>query len=99
MVDGVNRTRDDLHMWLAPFTPGHAHLIRIRFAEPITVAMVRVWNYNKSRIHSTRGARDVEMYLDGGVVFRGEIARAWGGLTGGTEAFGEVSTNWNGCNP
>ena len=26
--------------------------------------MIRVWNYNKSRIHSYRGARYVELLLD-----------------------------------
>nr|CAD7426793.1 unnamed protein product [Timema monikensis] len=46
-------------------------------------------NYNKSRIHSFRGARDVEISLDDVVVFRGEIARACGGILGGTEAFGD----------
>ena len=32
-------------------------------------------NYNKSRIHSSRGAREVELHLDGKLIFRGEIAR------------------------
>ena len=48
-------------------------------------------NYNKSRIHSYRGAKDVIMTLDTTVIFRGEIARACGGIEGGTEAFGDVS--------
>ena len=48
-------------------------------------------NYNKSRIHSYRGVRDVEMTLDGCDIFKGEIARACGGVMGGTEAFGDVS--------
>jgi hypothetical protein len=48
-------------------------------------------NYNKSRIHSYRGARDVDITLDGVTIFRGEIARACGGILGGMEAFGDVS--------
>ena len=48
-------------------------------------------NYNKSRIHSYRGVRDVDITLDGVTIFRGEIARACGGILGGTEAFGDVS--------
>ena len=48
-------------------------------------------NYNKSRIHSYRGAKDVMMTLDSAVIFKGEIARACGGVEGGTEAFGDVS--------
>jgi hypothetical protein len=53
--------------------------------------MIRLQNYNKSRIHSYRGAKDVTMTLDGTVIFKGEIARACGGTEGGTEAFGDVS--------
>ena len=48
-------------------------------------------NYNKSRIHSYRGAKDVMMALDSVLIFKGEIARACGGVEGGTEAFGDVS--------
>lgn len=48
-------------------------------------------NYNKSRIHSYRGAKDVEITLDNKCIFKGEIARACGGIEGGTEAFGDVS--------
>lgn len=48
-------------------------------------------NYNKSRIHSYRGAKDVIIHLDSNVIFKGEIARACGGIEGGTEAFGDVS--------
>ncbi|XP_013381133.1 protein KIAA0556 isoform X4 [Lingula anatina] len=90
LVDGINRTRDDIHMWLAPFTKGGNHFIYITFEEPCKVAMVRIWNYNKSRIHSYRGAKDVEMMLDGSFIFKGEIARACGGVMGGTEAFGDT---------
>lgn len=53
--------------------------------------MIRIWNYNKNRIHSYRGARYIEMYLEdqhtrkGGsnstsVIFRGEIRRAPGAV-------------------
>ena len=139
LLDGVNRTRDDLHMWLAPFSPGRPHTVTLTFTSHTTLAMVRIWvsdsvgyiregkispmrteygkshllyfhtpyaqhviiltegadpfnlsdvvtifhslntffpqNYNKSRIHSYRGARQVEMYLDTQLIFRGEIAR------------------------
>ena len=33
----------------------------------------------------------MELSLDGSFVFKGEIARACGGVMGGTEAFGDVS--------
>lgn len=43
LIDGVNRTRDDLHLWLAPFTPGAHHYINVEFAFPCTIAMLRIW--------------------------------------------------------
>lgn len=84
LIDGVNRTQDDMHLWLAPFTQGHSHTIFLDFGAPHQVAMIRVWNYNKSRIHSFRGVKEVEMLLDGQCIFRGEIAKASGTLSGGS---------------
>lgn len=40
--------------------------------------MIRIWNYNKNRIHAYRGARYVQITLDDVVVFRGEVQRAAG---------------------
>ncbi|XP_059167114.1 katanin-interacting protein-like isoform X2 [Physella acuta] len=90
IIDNVNRTRDDVHMWLAPYTPGNNHFVYITFTKPCQLALMRIWNYNKSRIHSFRGARDVVITLDGKEIFKGEIARACGGIEGGTEAFGDT---------
>lgn len=52
--------------------------------------IIRLWNYNKSRIHSYRGAKEVTILLDSTVIFKGEVARACGGLAGGTEAYGDT---------
>lgn len=91
LIDGVNLTQDDMHLWLAPFTPGRSHTIFLDFGAPYQVAMIRVWNYNKSRIHSFRGVKEVEMLLDGRCIFRGEIAKASGTLSGGTSTEREAS--------
>ncbi|XP_048408317.2 katanin-interacting protein isoform X2 [Stegostoma tigrinum] len=90
LIDGVNRTQDDMHLWLAPFTPGRPHLIYIDFVNYCHLAMIRIWNYNKSRIHSFRGIKDVEILLDGKLIFRGEIAKASGTLNGALEQFGDT---------
>ncbi|XP_023572507.1 protein KIAA0556 homolog isoform X2 [Octodon degus] len=90
LTDGVNRTQDDMHVWLAPFTPGQPHRISIDFMHPCHVALIRVWNYNKSRIHSFRGVKDIVMVLDGQCIFDGEIAKASGTLTGAPEHFGDT---------
>ncbi|CAF1052117.1 unnamed protein product [Adineta ricciae] len=92
LVDGVNKTRDDIHMWLAPFTSGRPHFICITFEHPTKIAMIRIWNYNKNRIHSARGARDVEIALDGRVIFKGEITQACGNINASNDpsAYGET---------
>ena len=43
LLDGVNHTRDDLHMWLTPFTHGMDHLIYMQFSIPYALAMIRIW--------------------------------------------------------
>jgi hypothetical protein len=40
--------------------------------------MIRIWNYNKNRIHSYRGVRYIQVTLDEEVIFRGEVQRAAG---------------------
>jgi hypothetical protein len=49
-------------------------------------------NYNKNRIHSARGAKDVEISLDGHMIFKGEISQACGNInaTNDPSAYGEV---------
>ncbi|KAF7652608.1 hypothetical protein LDENG_00094480 [Lucifuga dentata] len=90
LIDGVNHTQDDMHLWLAPFTPGRSHTVFLDFGKPCQVAMIRVWNYNKSRIHSFRGVKEMEILLDRRCIFRGEIAKASGTLSGGLEQFGDT---------
>ncbi|KAM6299190.1 katanin-interacting protein [Aegotheles albertisi] len=90
LIDGVNRTQDDMHLWLAPFTPGKPHFIFIDFVNSCQVAMIRIWNYNKSRIHSFRGVKDIIMVLDEQCIFKGEIAKASGTLSGAPEHFGDT---------
>lgn len=43
LLDGVNRTQDDVHLWLAPFEKGKRHTITIEFDKVTTVAMIRIW--------------------------------------------------------
>ncbi|XP_065066463.1 katanin-interacting protein-like isoform X2 [Rhopilema esculentum] len=88
--DGVYMTRDDLHLWLTPFTPGKKHIVSLVFDKPVIIAMLRIWNYNKSRIHSTRGVRDIEITLDDSPIFKGEIARASGILSKESEPYGDI---------
>lgn len=61
LVDGVCHTCDDLHVWLCPFEEGRVNSVCIVFDEATRLSVLRIWNYNKSRIHSYRGARFVEV--------------------------------------
>lgn len=78
LLDGVNWTCDDSHVWLAPFTSGTSNEVTIHFDRPTTLSMLRIWNYNKSRIHSYRGAKKITLRLDNHVIFTGEISKAPG---------------------
>lgn len=42
--------------------------------------MIRIWNYNKSRIHSFRGAKDISLFLDNSIVFKGDIKKGFGNM-------------------
>ncbi|KAL7691818.1 putative protein KIAA0556 [Plasmopara halstedii] len=63
LVDGVNFTCDDFHMWLAPFTAGKTHYVLLAMDSLISIAMIRLWNYNKSRTHTCRGVREARLIL------------------------------------
>jgi len=80
LMDGVNMTCDDVHVWLAPFTKFKENSVEIDFGECQKISMIRIWNYNKSRIHSFRGAKDIKISLDEKVIFQGEIKKAPGNL-------------------
>ena len=80
LTDGVCATCNDNHLWLAPYTAGERNLLGIELPAPCRLSLVRVWNYNKSRIHSYRGARRIELRLDGALIFRGEINKACGNV-------------------
>ncbi|KAI5727387.1 hypothetical protein M8J77_001646 [Diaphorina citri] len=90
LIDGVYQTQDDMHLWLAPYIELGQHYVRLGFEREEVVALVRIWNYNKSRIHSYRGVKDIEITLDDVIIFRGEIARACGTLVGPPSSFGDT---------
>lgn len=42
LIDGVNDTLIDSHMWLAPYTPGLANQVFVVFDTPVTLSMIKV---------------------------------------------------------
>lgn len=79
LLDENNFTRDDLHVWLAPhggtMSPPLqvAATILIEFSSVISLSLVRIWNYNKSRTHCYRGAKRIRLKMDEVIVFEGDI--------------------------
>jgi hypothetical protein len=82
LVNGNNFTCDDLQVWLAPYFKNTAGSkdekrngpllsIEISMSNPVTVAMIRLFNYNKSRTHSVRGVRHFQLLVDGVPVYSG----------------------------
>ena len=57
LIDGVNVTMSDEHMWLAPFTDGGDHLVTVDLGRASSISGLRVWNYNKSPDDTHRGVR------------------------------------------
>ncbi|XP_029174067.1 protein KIAA0556-like isoform X2 [Nylanderia fulva] len=90
LINGINQTRDDANLWLMPYSSGDHHYVHIIFEFAITIAMIRIWNYNKSRIHSFRGAKDIIIKLNDITIFYGEIARASGDDMGSLDSFGDT---------
>ncbi|XP_073974521.1 katanin-interacting protein-like isoform X6 [Rhodnius prolixus] len=74
-------------------TWGDRHYVGLNGIEifSVTGELVQVSsNYNKSRIHSYRGVKDMQITLDDKKIFEGEIARASGGILGNTDTFGDT---------
>ncbi|XP_038222642.1 katanin-interacting protein-like [Zerene cesonia] len=90
LIDGIVRTRDDRHTWSAPAPQGLPIALSVLLAKCTKLALLRIWNYNKSRIYSTRGVRLVQVKLDDQVIFHGEIARASGEVKAQLPSFGDT---------
>lgn len=81
LIDGVNYTRDAMHMWMCPWLGSkHTHIITMELFESISIGAIRIWNYNESRTTSHRGVRDIDIQVDGVCIFRGEVRQSSGSL-------------------
>lgn len=82
LVDGNYKTCDEIHSWLAPFYQNKVNKVSLGLSGLASISMIRLWNYNKSRIHSERGAKNISLFLDGKLIFFGEISQAPGSMEG-----------------
>lgn len=53
LLNSVNRTHDDMYLWLTPFTPGTHHYIYIKFHKIETIAMIRIWVSNRLLLNAS----------------------------------------------
>jgi hypothetical protein len=78
LIDGINDTTDDTHMWLIPFTKGSTHLLKFKFDQKIHFSGLNLWNYNKSPVDSLRGVRILSIYADSTLLGSVEVRLAPG---------------------
>lgn len=79
LVDGVEVTTDDMHMWLvAPPPEGTGVQLSVDLGAPAYIAGLRVYNYNKSVDDACRGVFHVALAVDGVPVLNPDAARATG---------------------
>lgn len=67
--------------------------LKLYFEESIHIALIRIWNHNKSRIYWDRGIKNIQMFLDERRIFQGEITRVHGSLSSPVYNLGDVSVN------
>ena len=70
--------------------PRDAIIICITFARRVALSIVRVWNFNTSRVGSSCGVRGIRLLLDDIEIFRGEVPQASGQLTRALDSCGTV---------
>jgi hypothetical protein len=77
LIDGFNNTKDDQHMWLAPFhtlgtyfnmTARSQNEVNLVFEKKVSISFVRIWNYAKT---ATRAAKEIMILLDDILIYKG----------------------------
>lgn len=64
LLDAINNTTDDKHMWLGCMpAPPLCLELAITFPSGTRIGGIRLWNYNKSLIESVKGVKEVEIFV------------------------------------
>ena len=82
LVDGINETGDDRHMWLAPFrntkffavtnreVAKSANVITVTFNSHVAISAIKLWNYVKT---PSRGVQEFAIFCDSRIIYRVNI--------------------------
>ena len=62
--NGINQTTDDKNMWLVSYSEGVGASVFVNFGCLQKVGMMKIWNYNKSPIDSSRGIKRISILAD-----------------------------------
>jgi hypothetical protein len=62
----VIAAKDKQHIWQAPMRRNLE--VVIEFPNTVRLAMIRVWNYNPSRIYWERGVKILQVFVDSRMV-------------------------------
>lgn len=80
--DHLNTTDENRH-WSHPIENNMPLVLKFKFDVPEQISLIRIWNYNCSRIHVAKGVKDIIItnYEDTNLLFAGRLRKASGLLT------------------
>lgn len=67
---------------MAPFYTGKFNLIEIDLPRKEQISLIRIWNYNRNRVYSNRGVKEISVHFDSELIFFGHVGQAPGCLRG-----------------
>lgn len=92
LFDGTYRTHDEDHIWKCKFDKNTKEIeLKFEFESIQQIGLIRIWNFNKSRIYSYIGVKDMIILLDDVKIFDGQIQKAAGELKSSLDKFGDVT--------
>ncbi|KAL2635160.1 hypothetical protein R1flu_006639 [Riccia fluitans] len=81
LLNGIVNTTREKNMWICPLPPAAYPPLEIYIQVPasdIVLGYLKVWNYNQSIGDATKGVREMQVYVDGELIWQGMIAKGCG---------------------
>lgn len=77
LVNGLKFTNEHRNMWIGslplPQSPPLYLEILVFFARDTKLSAVKIWNYNKSVRDSTKGVRDIQLFVNDELKYEGPV--------------------------